>query len=365
MCKSGDGGFAMRPFLAVCGALIVSVALVAQERRGAVTGVTATPTGDWGTVRFTVRGNNPCGAVFIEFGDGKEGITYPISELPATVTREYYKTGRFNVSARGMGNCDGSAPGTVEVTRARPEPPPPPTPAPAQPARPEAQPAPAIRFADMDTNNDRVISRAEWRGTAREFTAHDWDADGRLSGDEVRRFEDLDRDGNGRVERREWQGSMNTFRTLDANTDGTLSRVELGAEAEAVRPGRGLRGGFAREAPRVVVVPATREIDTGIDVSQGDLIEITATGRIFFMPGLSGSVGPNGQPGQKASPNAPLGDREIGALIGRINENHMFVVGERYSQRAEHTGRLLLRINDDVLTDNRGEFRATITITRR
>ena len=43
-----------------------------------------------------------------------------------------------------------------------------------------------IRFAEMDTNNDRVVTRKEWRGSDQSFQVHDWNRDGILSGDEVR-----------------------------------------------------------------------------------------------------------------------------------------------------------------------------------
>src|SRR5678815_3623144 len=79
------------------------------------------------------------------------------------------------VSATPTGNCDGSAPTEVRVTRARPAPagaPPP------QPAAPPPPPAPVIRFAEMDENGDGVITRAEWRGSARSFATHDWNGDG-------------------------------------------------------------------------------------------------------------------------------------------------------------------------------------------
>jgi Ca2+-binding EF-hand superfamily protein len=112
-----------------------------------------------------------------------------------------------------------------------------------------------MRFRAMDTNNDGVVTRAEWRGSARSFTEHDWNEDGVLSGDEVRigisrntrRIEDsdfdpasdrffswtdanfttIDRDRNGRISSREWQYDYESFRRADRNSDGALTRAEF------------------------------------------------------------------------------------------------------------------------------------------
>ena len=435
----------MRFPLAVVGAVVLSAALGAQGR-GVVTEVSATPTGDWGNVKFEARGNNPCGAVFLDFGDGTQGITYAISQLPATMIKEYFQTGTFRVTARGMGNCDGSASTEVRITRARPQPAPAPQPAPPpQPAAPPPPPAPVIRFAEMDENHDGVITRAEWRGSARSFASHDWNGDGRLSGDEVRigaawpttgrgrglgaigagandwsearfrqldrngdgrislgewryehedffrvdrngdnmltlneflvgdvdddrgdRFDDLDLDGNNRIDRREWHGSVAAFQWLDRNNDGTLSRSEVVGE-DLGRSGGGSRRGGTVEEPRVVLVSANREwTDTAVDLRAGDLLDVAATGRIYYAPGNEHSASPAGAAGRAATAAAPLPARDIGGLVGRIGNGPAFFVGGNLSAyRAEGTGRLYLRVNDDVLTDNRGEFRTTITVTRR
>jgi hypothetical protein len=42
-----------------------------------------------------------------------------------------------------------------------------------------------IRFAEMDTNDDGVITRREWRGSAQSFWVHDWNGDGVLSREEL------------------------------------------------------------------------------------------------------------------------------------------------------------------------------------
>lgn len=114
---------------------------------------------------------------------------------------------------------------------------------------------PAIRFAEMDRNNDRTITRAEWTGSDRSFAVHDWNRDGVLSGDEVRvgatrpgragdqtfdwlreyQFDDwtaagftgLDHNRDGRLTRDEWHFDLETFRRADHNGDGSISRAEF------------------------------------------------------------------------------------------------------------------------------------------
>lgn len=114
------------------------------------------------------------------------------------------------------------------------------------------------RFRGMDSNNDGVITRAEWRGNAQSFRNHDWNGDGVLSGDEVRagsqrqadrqpnrgqdwnrdgvvnnedvqiaqRYRGYDLDADGRVTSREWPGARGLFDRLDANRDGSLTMEE-------------------------------------------------------------------------------------------------------------------------------------------
>lgn len=126
-----------------------------------------------------------------------------------------------------------------------------------------AQTRRSMRFANMDDNRDGVITRQEWRGTARAFDRNDWNGDGILSGDEVRpaaargraddedaaRDEDdevepgdreydfvnwtprgfvaLDHNRDGRITRDEWRFRLDGFRRADHNRDGALSRAEF------------------------------------------------------------------------------------------------------------------------------------------
>jgi hypothetical protein len=103
----------------------------------------------------------------------------------------------------------------------------------------------------MDGNGDGVIARAEWRGSDQSFRFHDWNGDGRLSGDEVRlgaqppaslrrgnsqtAFSDwtesgfrlLDRNGDNRVSRSEWRYDLEDFIRVDRNGDGFLTLSEF------------------------------------------------------------------------------------------------------------------------------------------
>jgi len=114
------------------------------------------------------------------------------------------------------------------------------------------------RFQAMDTNGDRVITRAEWRGSRRSFDVHDWNGDGVLSGVEVRiggrrpapqdrqprdldspwfeqrvddwtveHFRSLDENGDGRVTAAEWIYDRETFRRIDHNNDNWISQAEF------------------------------------------------------------------------------------------------------------------------------------------
>jgi Ca2+-binding EF-hand superfamily protein len=121
-------------------------------------------------------------------------------------------------------------------------------------AQREAPPA-KVRFQAMDVNRDGIIQRNEWQGSARSFDVHDWNGDGRLSGDEVRigaqraakweesdhmpnraeryvswtaaGFNNLDHNRDRRITPNEWHYDVETFRRVDRNRDGALNQAEF------------------------------------------------------------------------------------------------------------------------------------------
>src|SRR5207237_2441656 len=70
--------------------VVLGVVLPPAQQRGVVTGISLNPNPvAAGTpVSATATATNPCGAVFIDWGDGTK-ITYPISSVPATETHAY------------------------------------------------------------------------------------------------------------------------------------------------------------------------------------------------------------------------------------------------------------------------------------
>jgi hypothetical protein len=100
--------------------------------------------------------------------------------------------------------------------------------------------------------------------------------------------------------------------------------------------------------------------DTGIDVRSGQTIYFESQGQVRW--GRDRRDGPAGERNSPANPNRPMGSRNAAALIGKIGAgNDMFFIGDETGPiRVRSTGRLYLGVNDDVLTDNSGNFRVVV-----
>jgi Ca2+-binding EF-hand superfamily protein len=118
-------------------------------------------------------------------------------------------------------------------------------------------------FREMDRDNDGVITRAEWRGSQESFRNYDLNRDGVLSGNEIwvgrgrgwtrnrqgererPAFADLDRNENGVITSGEWRGTTEEFRALDTDGDGVISPREY-REARDVATSPAYRAGHDR-----------------------------------------------------------------------------------------------------------------------
>jgi hypothetical protein len=101
--------------------------------------------------------------------------------------------------------------------------------------------------------------------------------------------------------------------------------------------------------------------DSGIDVRAGQTIYFESTGQVRW--GRDRRDGPAGERNSPSNPNRPMGNRNAAALIGKIGNgsNDYFFIGDEWGPvRVRSSGRLYLGINDDVLTDNSGNFRVVV-----
>lgn len=109
---------------------------------------------------------------------------------------------------------------------------------------------------------------------------------------------------------------------------------------------------------QTMVSASTAWTDSGIDVRAGQTVYFEATGQVRW--GRDRRDGPAGERNSPDNPNRPMGNRNAAALIGKIGNDMFFIGDDRSAVRMRSSGRLYLGINDDVLTDNSGNFRVVV-----
>ena len=119
----------------------------------------------------------------------------------------------------------------------------------------------------------------------------------------------------------------------------------------------------AGPSTRTIVVPANQQwTPTGIRVNFGDKLQLQISGQISLRQNDPKDVAiPQGSLLQRYAANAPMPKVLAGALIGRIDNGQPFGIGNLSSILAPASGLLYLGINDDVVTDNSGQFNVTIS----
>lgn len=164
---------------------------------------------------------------------------------------------------------------------------------------------------------------------------------------------------NGTIEFEE-RRAFGSGRTLRLDRDEVV-RIELETARRSVGNDftSGGRPSGMRERQTIVSANVAWN-DSGIDVRAGQTIYFESTGQVRW--GRDRRDGPAGERNSPANPNRPMGNRNAAALIGKIGTgtDHFFIGDETGPVRMRSTGRLYLGINDDVLTDNSGNFRVVI-----
>ena len=114
--------------------------------------------------------------------------------------------------------------------------------------------------------------------------------------------------------------------------------------------------GGLQPATGQIRVPANSDwVSTGRSVRQGQRIDIRTTGEVRLSSDASDTAGPAGSVKGRTVPG-PLPGGPAGALIGRVGNGQPFAIGNQSSFPAPASGLLYLRVNDDHVADNSGEF---------
>jgi LmbE family N-acetylglucosaminyl deacetylase len=144
----------------------------------------------------------------------------------------------------------------------------------------------------------------------------------------------------------------------------TASTVKYAEAFEIAEYGRQVREDEVRQLMPMLrgmlTVPGrTRWLDTVIDVTRGQPIEIAAEGSVQWNEDGHQFTGPTGASAFTRSGNKPMPGISTGALIGKIgaDSTEYFYVGSGMTVIPFATGRLFVGVNDDNVDDNGGAFR--------
>jgi hypothetical protein len=110
----------------------------------------------------------------------------------------------------------------------------------------------------------------------------------------------------------------------------------------------------------------TRWVATPFMVQRGDRVTFNARGQIQLSDSPNDVAHPAGSLNQRYAPGSPLPQNFAGALIARIGNSAPFPIGNNTAPIAmPAAGQLHLGVNDDEVSDNRGEFVVQVTPPRR
>ncbi len=164
---------------------------------------------------------------------------------------------------------------------------------------------------------------------------------------------------NGTVEFEERRG-YGGGRTLRFDRD-EIARIEFETARGSGGTGNELLAGGRPSGMRERQTIVSADVawnDSGVDVRAGQTIYFEAQGQVRW--GKDRRDGPAGERNSPSNPGRPMGNRNAAALIGKIGNDLFFIGDEAGPVRMRSAGRLYLGVNDDVLTDNSGNFRVVV-----
>lgn len=109
----------------------------------------------------------------------------------------------------------------------------------------------------------------------------------------------------------------------------------------------------------------TTWVATPLSVRKGDRVTFTTTGRIQLSDDAGDMAHAAGSLRERRANGSPLPQHFAGALIAKIGNSAPFPIGDNTAPiTMPATGQLYLGINDDEVSDNRGEFVVQLTHQR-
>lgn len=155
-----------------------------------------------------------------------------------------------------------------------------------------------------------------------------------------------------------------TFTANGQQTDyqsSQVARIYMAAPSGTVATSGSQSAAGAAGANAIHVSANRAWTPTGITVQQGQVITFSSSGQVQLSADPNDSSPVTGRPEHRISARGSLPTVPGGALIGRIGNGKPFGIGDQTTITAPATGPLYLGINDDVFTDNQGEFVVNVT----
>jgi hypothetical protein len=106
------------------------------------------------------------------------------------------------------------------------------------------------------------------------------------------------------------------------------------------------------------------DVNTHIDVRRGDTLIFHAWGSIWAGVWFTGNNGPQGWTNRDNNPKFPLPGAHPYMLLGKLDTGYFEVGSYRRLDQTPNSGRLYLRINDDVPGNGNGAFQAQVAVYR-
>lgn len=118
---------------------------------------------------------------------------------------------------------------------------------------------------------------------------------------------------------------------------------------------------------RAIMVAANADwVDTGMTVAQGTVVTFSASGEVTLSGDANDKAIPTGSTSGRMAPGSPLPASSVGTLIARVgaargrSTNAPMAIGNQMTVTMPAAGRLFLRVNDDQVADNTGQYEVRI-----